>query len=97
MANFKRYKQFVSVLIIIFTLLLLVFTKMEERRLGYVLLKENRVLRKLKDQNRLQVMEYARITRSERVRDLAVSRLTMNNASREQIIYLTGDKIAVAQ
>lgn len=93
--SLTRLKPFLSILIVIFTLFGVVFVKMEERRLGYLMLKQNREYRKLRDLNRRQVMEYAKVTRPERVRELALTRLTMNDPRSGQIIQLTGD-VAVA-
>lgn len=94
--SIRSLKPFLSILFVIFTLLGVVFVKMEERRLGYLMLKQNRVYRKIRDLNRRQVMEYAKVTRPERVRELALTRLTMNDPRSGQIIQLTGDNVAVA-
>ena len=99
MSETKRnhLKPFLSVLIIIMSLFSVVFIKMEERRMGYTVLRETRSYRALKDQYRSQVMEYAKVTRPDRVKQFAVSRLTMNDARTGQIIQLTGGQIAVPQ
>lgn len=93
----KNYGPFVSITIIIVTLFLVAFMKMEVRRQGYVVLKEGRILKSLKDQQRLKAMEMARVTRPERIRSYAVSRLTMGEAQSGQIIQLVGERIAVSQ
>lgn len=86
-----------SVIIIIVSLFLLVFLQMEVRRMGYVVLKQSREYKALLDRQRLQTMEYAKMTRPERVRDVAVSRLTLNEAKQGQIIHMAGENIALRQ
>ena len=93
----KSYGPFFSISIVIVTLFLVAFMKMEVRRQGYVVLKEGRILKSLKDQHRLKTMEMARVTRPERIRSYAVSRLTMGEAKSGQIIQLVGDRISVSQ
>ena len=88
---------FVSVLLLVSTLFLMVFAKMEVRRMGYSVLKASQEYRKLKDHQRLMRMEYARLTRPEHIRKYAVSRLTLNDARNGQIIQLAGQKLAMPQ
>lgn len=84
-----------SVVIIIIALFTLVFVQMEVRRQGYELLKLTREYKSLQDEHRLKVMRYAKIMRPERLRDLAVTRLTLNDAKSGQIIHMSGEKIAL--
>lgn len=93
----ENLKPFLSVTILIATLFTVAFMKMEVRRLGYVVLKETRQFKTLKDQSRLKSMEYARLTRPEQIRKYAMSRLTLNEARNGQIIQLVGRRIAVPQ
>lgn len=86
-----------SVIIIIVSLFTLVFLQMEVRRMGYVVLKQSREYKMLLDKTRMQTMEYAKMTRPERVRDVAVNRLTLNEAKQGQIIHMAGDNIALRQ
>jgi cell division protein FtsL len=90
-------KPFFSVVIFIATIFCLVLFKMENRRMGYSVLKAIKEVQMLKDQNRMLSMEYARLTRPEHVKKYAMSRLTMNDARNGQIIQLTGQKIALPQ
>lgn len=90
-------KPFLSVTIIILTLFSVAFMKMEVRRLGYTVLKENRAFKILSDEQRLKTMEYARVMRPERIRRYAISHLTLNEARNGQIIQLVGQRIAVPQ
>ena len=92
-----RLFPLVSVGIIIFALFVMVFLQMEVRRLGYVLLKQTREYKSLQDDYRLKTMRYAKIMRPERLRDLAINRLTLNEIKSGQIIHMSGDKIAVRE
>jgi hypothetical protein len=94
--NVNKMRPFLSLLIIVGTLFSTVFFKMEVRRMGYLVLKENRAYKNMQDQVRLQVMTYAKVTRPERVRDFAVSQLTLSDARNGQIIHLS-DQLAVPQ
>lgn len=89
-------KPFLSILIVVATLFTLVFFKIEVRRMGYTVLKDTRVQRALQDDYRRQVMEYAQVTRSERVQKLALSYMSISQGG-GQIIQLTGQHIALPQ
>jgi len=90
-------KPFLSILLIIATLLAMAFFKMEVRRMGYAVFSASRSYKLLRDRHRLQVMEYAQVTRSDLVRKIAVSRFTLNDARVGQIIQMTGGQIAMPQ
>ena len=94
--NKPLYRPYISVLIIVLTMFVMVFFKMETRRLGYTALKINKEFQKVQDEFRLQSIAYAKTVRAERVRSFAVSQLTLNDARRGQIIQLTGKNIALA-
>ena len=87
----------ISVMIIIFSLLTLVFFQMEVRRMGYILLKYNREYKSLQDEHRLKVMRYAKVMRPERLRDVALNKLTLEEAKSGQIIHMSGERVAVRQ
>lgn len=93
----NELKPFLSVMIIIASLFVMMFMKMEVRRAGYSLFTVSRHYRILKDQYRSQVMKYAQITRSERVKKIAVSKYTLNEARVGQIIQMMGTQIALTQ
>ncbi len=97
----KNQKQqiypLLSVSIIIVSLFTLVFLQMEVRRMGYALLKQTREYKNLQDDHRMKVMRHAKVMRPERLKDLAVNRLTLNEAKSGQIIHMAGEKIAVRQ
>jgi len=88
---------FLSVLLLVFTLFALVLLKMEVRRMGYVVLKLSQQQRQLIDHRRLMSMEYARLTRPDRVHHFATSRLNLNDSRNGQIIQLAGQKLAMPQ
>jgi cell division protein FtsL len=90
-------KPFFSMGIIIITLFTVVFFKMEVRRVGYVVLKLARQERRLRDQHREQIVQLAKITRPERLQNVAQSRLTLKAAERGQIIQMTDHGIALKQ
>ena len=93
----KDILPFLSVLIFVVTLFAMVFAKMEVRRMGYSVLRLSQEYRKLQDQHRLMNMEYARLTRPDRVRKYAVSHLNLNDSRNGQIIQLTGAGLAMPQ
>lgn len=95
--NIYEMKPFLSVLVIILTLFSVAFLKMEVRRMGYVVLKENREFKVLKDQHRIQSMELAKILRPDHIQKMAKARLTMGEARNGQIIQLVGQRIAIPQ
>lgn len=95
--DIKQLKPFLSLIILVSTLFVVAFMKMEVRRLGYVVLKSSRQYKTLKDQQLVKTMELARITRPDHIRHYAISRLTLNEARNGQIIQLVGSRIAVPQ
>jgi len=93
----RGLKPYISVLIVIMTLFTVVFFKMEVRRLGYIALKESRSYKSIRDQKLLQEISYAQVIRPERVRQFAMSQLTLIDARSGQIIQMTGSNIAIRQ
>ena len=87
----------ISIVIIIVALFSLVFLQMEVRRIGYVVLKQTREYKTLQDEQRIRVLRFAKVMRPQRVRDLAVTKLTLNEAKSGQIIHMAGAKIALRQ
>ncbi len=86
-----------SVSIVIVSLFTLVFLQMETRRMGYVVLKQTRAFKTLEDEHRLKTMRYARSMRPERLREMALTKLTLNEVKAGQIIHMSGEKIALRQ
>ncbi|MEZ0392859.1 MAG: histidine kinase [Pseudobdellovibrionaceae bacterium] len=83
-------KPFVSILLIIGTLFTLVFLQMEERRLGYGILKLTREQRQIVDEKRDKVMQLAKVTRPQHVENMAQRRFTLKKVQASQIIHLSG-------
>ncbi len=96
-SRLNELKPFFSVLILVATLFTMVILKMEVRRMGYAVLKATQEYRKLRDHHRLMSMEYAQLTRPDRVRKYATSRLTLVDARNGQIIQLAGQTLAMPQ
>ena len=93
----RELAPFASLLIIVFCLFSIVFCKMEVRRMGYSVLKLSREERQMKDLERQQMIQFAKITRPERLQQVAQARLTLKKAEVGQIIQMTGRGIALKQ
>jgi|GEM_PF-584675 len=90
----KNIKPFLSVLTIVATLFAIVFLQMEERRLGYVLLKINRESKKLQQEKRQKEIALTRVTRPQLVESLAHQKLTLKRIQPKQIVHLTSAEVA---
>lgn len=88
--NLSHLKPFVSLVLIISSLLFLVFLRMEERRLGYSILKLNAIYKGSLDQKRILEMQVAKITRPQLVDEWAQQKLTLKKVHSKQIIHLSG-------
>lgn len=95
-ARAGQLKPYVSVWIIVCSLFLLVFFKMESRRLGYQAVKLNSQLKKAQTEYRNQSILLAKSVRADRIKFYAMSRLTLEQAGKGQIIQMSGDNIALA-
>ncbi len=82
-------KPFVSILILVGTLFSLVFLQMEERRMGYLILKLTREQRSVMDEKRDKAMMLAKMTRPQHVEKMAHNRLSLQKIQAGQIIHLT--------
>lgn len=94
--NLRHLKPFLSLVLIIASLLTLVFLRMEERRLGYGLLKLNAEYKKLIDQKRMMEMQLAKVTRPQLLDSWAQKKLTLKKLDSHQIIHLSGTKIVLS-
>lgn len=88
-------KPFISVSLVIFTLLTVVFMKMEVRRVGYSLLKDTRQYKTLTETKRLQEMTLAQLVRPERIESFAQKRLSLQKPMKGQIVQLSGQRIVL--
>lgn len=78
----------VSVTMIVGTLLFLVFLQMEERRLGYGVLKLSRIYKEKLDEKHYQEIHLARSLRLEKMEALASRKLTLHRVVGDQVIHL---------
>ncbi|KYG68347.1 histidine kinase [Bdellovibrio bacteriovorus] len=88
--NFRQLKPFFSILVIIFTLFSIVFLQMEERRMGYSVLKLTREHKKVWEEKRTKEIALAKITRPQLLDTMAQQKFTLKKVQANQIIHLTG-------
>ena len=86
----SRLKPFISVFLIVVTLLFIVFMQMEERRLGYSLLKLTREQKQITEERRQKTVLLARMTRPQQIEKWAEKKLSLKKIQTKQIIHLTG-------
>lgn len=85
----KPLKPFLSILFLISTLIALVFVKMEERRLSYVVLKLTKEFKKINEVKKQKEIALAKLTRPQLLENVATKKLTLKRISQSQIIHLT--------
>jgi cell division protein FtsL len=88
-------KPWLSLGLILLSFFTMVFMQMETRRMGYVVWKQIRELKSVSDQERVLVIQYAKMNRPERLQELAVHKLTLSEINDKQVIHMTGDRVAV--
>lgn len=88
---------FVSILIIVASLLIVVFCKMEVRRLGYSVLKLTREDRQMRDHERQKQVQLAKIMRPDRLQMVAQKSLKLDKPGSGQIIQMTERGLALRQ
>ena len=88
--NIRQLRPFISVLIIIFTLFSIVFLQMEERRMGYSVLKLSREHKKVLEEKRVKEISLAKITRPQLLDSMAQQKFTLKKVEANQIIHLSG-------
>ena len=89
-ANFRQLKPFFSILLIIATLFSIVFLQMEERRMGYSVLKLTRQHKKVAEEKRVKEIALAKITRPQLLESVAQQKFTLKKIQANQIIHLGG-------
>lgn len=89
-SNPDSIKPFISIVCIIFTLLSIVFLQMEERRMGYALLKLTKEQKKIVEERRQKSIVLAKLNRPQQVEKIAQSKSTLKKLNSSQIIHLTG-------
>jgi cell division protein FtsL len=88
-------KPFISAMIIISTLFVVVFFKMEVRRLGYAVWKKNQILRKTKEEHQRLSVALVEKLQPGRIHKIAQMKLDMKKANPGQIIQMSQEKIAL--
>lgn len=88
--NFRQLKPFCSILLIIVTLFSIVFLQMEERRLGYSVLKLTREYKKVFEEKRVKEISLAKVTRPQLLESMAQQKFTLKKVQANQIIHLSG-------
>jgi hypothetical protein len=88
--NIKQLKPFLSVLIIIATLFSIVFLQMEERRMGYSVLKLTREYKKVQEEKRVKEVTLAKVTRPQLLESMAHQKFTLKKIQANQIIHISG-------
>ncbi|MBK7960909.1 MAG: histidine kinase [Bdellovibrionales bacterium] len=91
--NSKKYshlKPFLSLSFIILSLFLVVFFQMEERRIGYSVLKLSAAHKAVIELRRNREIQLARLTRPQRLDQMAQAKLTLKRTQASQIVYLPG-------
>lgn len=88
--NINQLKPFFSVVLIIFTLFTIVFLQMEERRMGYSVLKLTREYKKNIEDKRVREIALAKVTRPQLLDRMAQSKFTLKKVQANQIIHLSG-------
>ena len=90
-------RPFCSIMIIILSLFVIVFVKMEARRLNYSILRQNRQHQISLNRYHKNLMNYLEMTRGVHLSRLARSELTLDHAQKGQVILIVGGDIAIPQ
>lgn len=88
--SIQNIKPFLSVLIIICSLFTVVFLQMEERRIGYQVLKLTRDFKKTSELKRTKEIALAKVTRPQLLESMAHSKFTLKKVQANQIVHLAG-------
>ena len=91
----NNLRPFFYALMFIFFMFVLVFSKMELRRLNYSFWLKSQLYGQYQDQYYKNLMKHAELSRSERIEKLAHS--TLHPATRGQVVLVIGDKVALTQ
>lgn len=93
----KTLRPFLSILIIMGFLFVFAFIKMENRRMGYSLVKLTQQEKQMRHKHREKILRLAKMTGPERVRLIATERLPMRKAHHGQIIQMSLNGVAILQ
>lgn len=86
--HIQQLRPFLSLLFVILTLFGLVFIKMEERRLSYVVLKLTKEHKKTIEIKKQKELVLAKLTRPQLLENVATQKLTLKRVTQSQIIHL---------
>lgn len=84
----KELKPFLSVLLIISTLFVLAFLHIEERRIGYSILKIRKEFKRVNEDVKRKEVEIAKLTRPQILDQIAQGQLALKKTQSGQVIYL---------
>ncbi len=93
----ETMRPFLSLFFILLALFAVVFVKMENRRMGYVLLDLAEQEKRMTLKQRLALANLARMTSPERVRKIATTQLTFQTAKEGQVIRVAGSGTAAVK
>lgn len=93
----KSLKPFFNMLMIIFSLFVIVFFKMEVRRLNYEFVRKTSEYGILQDRYHKNLIRQARLSSPKRLEKLAHSQMNLMPAEEGQVILILGGKAAIAQ
>lgn len=88
--DIRQLKPFCSVVLIIGTLFTIMILQMEERRMGYSVLKLTREFKKIQEEKRGKEISLAKVTRPQLLDHVAQSKFTLKKVQANQIIHLSG-------
>jgi hypothetical protein len=92
----ENLRPFLSVLLLIGTLLTVVFFKMEVRRMGYSVLRTSRTEKLAMDDHRFQNIAFRKLTRPGRIENIAQTKLALNKAGQGQVLQVAG-RVLISQ
>lgn len=81
-------KPFLSILIVIVSLFFVVFIQMEERRMGYMVLKLKKEHKMVMAEKRIKEIQLAKITRPQWLDDVAQNQFALRKTQANQIILM---------
>jgi len=88
-----QLRPFVSIVFIISTLFIVVFFQMEERRLGYQVLKLNKEHKNKISEFREKEIQLAKTTRPQLMDSIAQRKFTFRKVQANQVIHITGNLV----
>lgn len=89
-ANASQWRPLLSLFFITLTLLLIVFLQMEERRIGYQILRDTKEFKRFAVEFREKEIAFAKVTRPQLLESLAQRKFTLKKLQSNQVIHLTG-------